>query len=150
MTENISDVIKPKKRDRKYLTAEQATKHLPNGGGRQLGSKNKTTIFKEVIREGFEERLQKDGMRVVDAVIAKAIGAPSKDKEGNNILDEDGKKIYRNGDMQAAKLLFDRILPTSKAIDLDKLEQAKGISINISIGELTREEEAINGEFEEI
>lgn len=82
--------------------------------GRPKGVKNKTTIFKEAIREGFEERLLKDGMKVVDAVVAKAI----------------------DGDMTAAKLLLDRILPTSKAIDLDQLEKSKGLNISINIGQL--------------
>lgn len=82
--------------------------------GRPKGVKNKTTIFKEVIREGFEDKLLKDGMKVIDAVVAKAI----------------------DGDMTAAKLLLDRILPTSKAIDLEALEKSKGLSISINIGSL--------------
>lgn len=82
--------------------------------GRPKGIKNKTTIFKEAIREGFEEKLMKDGMKVVDAVVAKAI----------------------DGDMTAAKLLLDRILPTSKAIDLDQLEKSKGVTISINLGSL--------------
>jgi hypothetical protein len=101
----------PRKNGR--LTKEEATKRLPKG--RPAGAKNKTTIFKEVIREGFEERLEKDGMKVIDAVVAKAI----------------------DGDMQAAKLLLDRILPTTKAIDLDALENSKGLTISINVGELT-------------
>lgn len=86
-------------------------KHLK---GRPKGAKNKTTLFKEVIREGFEDKLLKDGMKVVDAVVKKAL----------------------EGDMTAAKLLLDRILPTSKAIDLDQLEKSKGLSISINVGSL--------------
>jgi hypothetical protein len=95
--------------------------------GRPKGIKNKTTIFKEAIREGFEEKLMKDGMKVVDAVVAKAI----------------------EGDMTAAKLLLDRILPTSKAIDLDQLEKSKGVSISIQIGDL-QEPQAIDAEVIEV
>jgi hypothetical protein len=108
----IKDVIQPKKQNRKYLSREEATARLPVG--RPKGAKNNTTIFKEVIREGFEKQLLKDGMKVVEAVIKKAL----------------------DGDMTAAKLLLDRILPTTKAIDLDDLENAKGFSISVNIGNL--------------
>lgn len=95
-----------------YPSREEATSRLPVG--RPKGAKNKTTIFKEVIREGFEDKLLKDGMKVVDAVVAKAL----------------------EGDMTAAKLLLDRILPTSKAIDLEQLEKSKGLSISINVGSM--------------
>lgn len=108
----IKDVIQPKKQNRKYLSREEATARLPVG--RPKGAKNNTTIFKEVIREGFEKQLLKDGMKVVEAVIKKAL----------------------NGDMTAAKLLLDRILPTTKAIDLDDIENSKGFSISVNIGNL--------------
>ena len=97
-----------------------------NRKGRPKGAKNKTTIFKEVIREGFEERLLVEGMNVLDAVISKA----------------------KEGDMTAAKLLLDRILPTSKAIDLEQLEKSKGLSISINVGsfESPSDEDVIEGE----
>ena len=101
----------PRKNGR--LTAKEATKRLPLG--RPKGAVNKTTIFKEVIREGFEKTMEKDAQKVINAVVTKAI----------------------EGDMQAAKLLLDRILPTTKAIDLDQLENSKGLTISINVGELT-------------
>lgn len=104
---------------RRYPTKEEATSRLPVG--RPKGAKNKTTLFKEAIRDGFEDRLMKDGMKVVDAVVAKAI----------------------EGDMTAAKLLLDRILPTTKAIDLDALEKAKGLTISLNIGNL--EDKVVEG-----
>lgn len=82
--------------------------------GRPVGAKSKTTIFKEVMREGFEERLQKDFRRVLNAVIEKAV----------------------DGDMTAAKLLMDRVIPVQKSIDLDDLDKGKGLSISINIGSL--------------
>jgi len=106
--------------DDKKLT--QARGH--NLKGRPKGCKNKTTIFKEVIREGFENKLLKDGMKVVDAVVAKAL----------------------EGDMTAAKLLLDRILPTSKAIDLDALEKSQGLSISINVGSLEKQLNPIEAE----
>ena len=97
--------------------------------GRPKGVKNKTTLFKEAIREGFEERLLKDGMKVVDAVVAKAV----------------------DGDMTAAKLLLDRILPTSKAIDLEQLEKSKGLSISINVGSMQSEQnEVLDAEIVEV
>ena len=101
----------PRKNGR--LTKKEATKRLPVG--RPKGAVNKTTIFKEVIREGFEKTMEKDAQKVINAVVTKAI----------------------EGDMQAAKLLLDRILPTTKAIDLDQLENSKGLTISINVGELT-------------
>jgi len=93
--------------------------------GRPKGMKNKATIFKEVIREGFEKRLLKDGMRVIDAVVEQAI-------EGN---------------MQAAKLLLDRILPTTKSIDLEELEKRHGVKIQINVGSLEKDKgEVLEGE----
>jgi len=108
---------KPKKetvpRKNGRLTKAEATKRLPVG--RPKGAVNKATIFKEVVREGFEKTMQKDAKRVIDAVVSKAI----------------------EGDMQAAKLLLDRILPTTKAVDLDQLENSKGLTITVNVGELT-------------
>ena len=106
--------------------AEQAI--TKNKGGRPKGSLNKTTIFKEVMRNGFEDKLLSDGMKVIDAVVAKAV----------------------EGDMTAAKLLLDRILPTSKAIDLDALEKSKGLSISINVGSLEQQLEPIEAEVIEV
>ncbi len=108
------------------MTTDVAVKR-PRGHnlkGRPKGIKNKTTLFKEVIREGFEEKLLTDGMKVVDAVVDKAL----------------------QGDMTAAKLLLDRILPTSKAIDLGDLEKSKGLSITLNIGSLEEELDVIDAE----
>lgn len=97
--------------------------------GRPKGIKNKTTIFKEAIREGFEEKLLKDGQKVIDAVVKKAI----------------------DGDMTAAKLLLDRMLPTSKAIDLEQLEKSKGLTISVNIGSLEdKTKEIIDAEIVEV
>jgi len=85
-----------------------------NLNGRPKGVKNKTTIFKEAMQQGFENLLQKEGKKVFEAVVAKA----------------------KDGDMQAAKLILDRILPTAKAIDLEDLGRSKGIQINISVGKV--------------
>ena len=81
--------------------------------GRPPGAKNKTTLFKEVMQEGFEKALVKKFPKVVEIVLNKAL----------------------KGDMRAAKMLFDRVVPVSKAVDLDNLGRS-GISISITVGEM--------------
>ena len=78
-------------------------------GGRPPGAKNKTTLFKEAMREGFEELLERDGKKVFKAVVDKAL----------------------DGDMTAAKLILDRIVPV---VDIDKsnVKDKFNISINVS------------------
>lgn len=82
--------------------------------GRPKGVLNKTTLFKQVMQEGFEAALEKDFKKVLRTVIDKAI----------------------DGDMVAAKMLLDRVVPTSKAIDLDDLAKSKGLTISINVGSL--------------
>lgn len=60
-------------------------------GGRPPGAKNKTTLFKEAMRDGFEEKLMTDGKKVFDACVAKAI----------------------EGDTTAMKIIMDRIIPVA-------------------------------------
>ncbi len=81
--------------------------------GRPPGQKNKTTIFKEVMQLGFEKALEKKFPELVKLVLERAL----------------------KGDMKAAKMLFDRVVPVSKAIDLDNLGK-QGISISIHVGEM--------------
>ncbi len=99
---------------KRSVPPEPPKKRGHNLKGRIKGVKNKSTIFKEVMRDGFEARMKKDFKKVVDVVLDKAM----------------------EGDMVAAKMLFDRVIPQTKSIDLDDLEKSKGLSINISIGSL--------------
>lgn len=62
-----------------------------NRKGRDKGSKNKSTILKDILKNGFETEMEKDFIQVVKAVVAKA----------------------KDGDMTAAKLLFERVLPVA-------------------------------------
>lgn len=82
-----------------------------NLNGRPKGVKNKTTLFKEAMREGFEDKLMKEGMAVFDAVVSKA----------------------KEGDMTAAKMILDRIVPVSKAVDINATDISGkgGITIHI-------------------
>ena len=102
----------------------------PIGKGRPPGAKNKTTLFKEAMRNGFENLLQKDGEKVFKAVVDKAL----------------------DGDMTAAKLILDRIVPV---VDLDKssVKDRFNISINVSGMEPkidVMDGTAVDAEFEEI
>jgi len=81
--------------------------------GRPKGAKNKTTLFKEIMQEGFEKKMETDFKKVIQVVIDQA----------------------KNGDMKAAKMLFDRVIPVSKAVDLENLGK-KGISISINVGDM--------------
>ncbi len=84
--------------------------------GRPAGAKNKTTIFKEIMQEGFEKKMATDFKKVIQVVIDQA----------------------KLGDMKAAKMLFDRVIPVSKAVDLENLGK-KGISISINVGAMDEE-----------
>lgn len=98
--------------------------------GRPKGVLNKTTLFKQVMQQGFEEALQKDFHKVLRTVVDKAI----------------------DGDMTAAKMLLDRVVPTSKAIDLDDLAKSKGLTISINVGSLEESKPksiTVDGDIEE-
>lgn len=92
--------------------------------GRPKGAVNKSTLIREALKGNFEDLLQKKGQKLFEAVVDKAI----------------------DGDMTAAKLVLDRILPTSKAIDLSDLEKSKGLSIQINVGSM-KQPETIDAEI---
>lgn len=78
--------------------------------GRPKGVKNKTTLFKEAMKEGFENLLEKEAKKVFEAVVSEA----------------------KNGNMVAAKMILDRVVPVAKSIDISAGDTAKGgIVINI-------------------
>lgn len=85
--------------------------------GRPPGSKNSTTIFKEAIKQGFEETLQKDFQAVLNAVVKEA----------------------KKGNMQAAKILLDRAVPVTKAVEIDHKGQGAG-QIIINVGSLEQDD----------
>ena len=87
-------------------------KHLK---GRPKGVKNKQTLVKEAIRGGFDDMLIERGAKLLNMLFDEAID---------------------NKNMQAAKMLMDRALPNSKAIDLDQLEKSRGLTIEIKVGSL--------------
>lgn len=104
--------------------------------GRPVGSKNRVTILKEAIKNDSEEVILKHFPKIVDAVCKKA----------------------EKGDLRAAKLLFDRILPAKKVVDDRDEDQFQGlrsleITINTTHGHTkvhTVDEPIENVEYEEI
>ena len=105
----------------------QANSNLLAG---RSGTKNKTTLFKEAMREGFEQRLENDGIKVFNAVVQKAIGRPSTNEHGELLKDEEGNQMYLDGDVTAQKMIMDRIVPV---VDTEKVDTSKfNISINVS------------------
>lgn len=101
------------------------------GRGRPKGSKNKTTIFKEVMQNGFERELRKNFKGVLRAVIDKAKG----------------------GDMAAAKLLLDRVVPTSRAVD-PRAPGSGRFQVNINVSPMNDPDDnggvTVDAEFETI
>lgn len=97
--------------------------------GRPKGSKNSSTILKEALNQGFEKALKKDFEKVVNAVIKEAVG----------------------GNMQAAKLIFDRAIPAKKAVEVDHKNAGPGqIVINVERLEAPKPDaKVIEGEVED-
>ena len=91
-----------------------------NPTGRKIGSKNKTTLLKEALKNDFEEVLRKDFKRVLRVVVDAAL----------------------DGDMKAAKMLLDRAVPVHKAVEFKTGDSGSG-GVNIIIGRLDRPEELI-------
>ena len=98
-----------------------------NLNGRPKGAKNRSTLVKEAIRGGFDELMMKSAQKVFEAVVEEAIV---------------------NKNMTAAKLIMDRVLPTSKAVDLEALEKSQGLSISINVGSLEKQLNPIDADVE--
>ena len=75
--------------------------------GRPTGSKNASTILKESLLTESSDIIMKEFPKIVKAVV-KAAG---------------------DGDMRAAKMLFDRVIPARKAVEHIQADGNKGITI---------------------
>lgn len=98
-------------------------------GGRPKGSKNKSTLLREALNNQFEEALKIQFEAVVSAVVKEAI----------------------DGNMVAAKMLLDRIIPVHKAADFKKT--AGGVEISINVEGFSQPDikvEAVEADYEEI
>jgi len=112
------------------LSAEK--KEITPKRGRPKGSKNKDTIFKELMNEDFQ------------ALATQEVGKVFK------VLFDEAK----DGNMQAIKMLMDRVVPVTKAVDLADMDRS-GLTIEIKVGNLEDtvgkiEKVDITGSYEEI
>lgn len=111
---------------------ENTTDKLPvkNKGGRPKGSKNKDTIFKEMMSTKFQNVAKSDIQKVYKILFERA----------------------QEGDMKAIKLILDRVVPVTKAVDLAELEKG-GLQINIQVGDMKNpyaEADAIDADYVEV
>ena len=105
---------------------------VANPKGRTPGVKNKTTIFKEAMLAGAENIFVANIEKIADVVCAKAV----------------------DGDMTAAKMVFDRLIPQRKAVDINHGPQ-KDHSIQIVIQSLedklnVKAAEIVEADYEEV
>ena len=92
-----------------FQAPEQVKPTMPKGG-RPKGAKNKSTLLREALNNQFEEALQVKFEAVVSAVMQEAI----------------------DGNMVAAKMILDRIIPVHKAADFKKISSG-GMEITINV-----------------
>lgn len=99
-------------------------------GGRPKGAKNKSTLLREALNHEFEEALKIKFEAVVNAVVNEAV----------------------SGNMVAAKMLLDRIIPVHKAADFKKTPGgAMEITINVdSLRSPSIRVEAEDADYEDI
>lgn len=91
-----------------------------NPAGRPKGSKNKITLMKLALEGELRTQLKKDAVDILDMAI----------------------KLAKSGDTAMLKLLIDKMIPTSKAMEDDSPVKEK---INIAIQRLPDEGVIING-----
>lgn len=85
--------------------------------GRQVGAKNKTTLVKEAIKGDWEGLMQTKAKKVFEAVVEKAL----------------------KGDTSCMKMILDRAVPVSKAVDINASDIGKTGGITIHIEKLVAE-----------
>ena len=81
-------------------------------GGRPPGSPNKTTLFKQAMREGFEKLLETEGEKVFRACVDKAL----------------------EGDTTAMKIIMDRVMPVA---DVTGAKASGNMQVVINVDSMT-------------
>jgi hypothetical protein len=102
-------------------------------GGRQKGTKNQTTIFKEAVLQEAEDIL----MANVTKIVKKTID------------------LAEEGDTTCLKILWDRIIPTKRHEDSEGREDKLNISISIEGMEtktatISEQRNVVDGDFKEV
>ena len=127
MIEQLRLQEEEKKEKRKHLI--KPGQKLP-GAGRPKGAKNQVTLLKETILHNAEEKVLQEFMQIVETTI----------------------KLANQGDTTCLKILWDRIIPSKRAIDVNHTGSDKmNVVINISgletkgIADVT----IVDGEFTE-
>lgn len=109
---------------RKQLEANVAGKR-----GRKVGSKNKLTLLREAVLEKAEHMVLSDWEEVVQTTLTLA----------------------KAGDTQCLKILWDRVIPSKRAIDNDAADKNPSVTINISGLEVKSVmDEPVDAEFTEV
>jgi DNA-binding protein len=101
-----------------------------NPRGRPKGAKSKSTVLREACEQGFEQKLRKDFKKVLDSVVDAAV----------------------KGDMKAAKMIMDRVIPVQRAVDMNEMVD-KNFGITISIENMETKHITVSaeeGDYEEV
>ncbi len=110
---------------------QENTAIVPRKRGRPPGAKNKDTLFKELMAGKFHEIAKQNIEKTFEVLFEEA----------------------HDGNMQAIKMIMDRVVPASKAIDMEDLDR-KGLTIEIKVGSLEEkvsiEGNVVDGDFEEV
>ena len=124
MLERAQAQEEKKEKRRKQLQANTAGKQ-----GRTKGSKNKLTLLREAVLEKAEEMVLSDWEEVVANTITLA----------------------KSGDTTCLKILWDRVIPSKRAVDPSEKGKTPEITINISGLEVTRVlDEPVDAEYTEV
>lgn len=123
----------PKKKGKRGAHLAPAWKPGQSGNpnGRPKGSKNKLTLLKEMVLQNAETMVLEDFEKIVAATL----------------------KLAKEGDSTCLKIIWDRIIPSKRAVDErgDGKEDKLNISISIEGMSVTSVGgEAVDGEFTEV
>jgi hypothetical protein len=110
---------KPEFLEHVEIEVERKDEPKQNKMGRPKGSVNKRntkeSLFRDQMEVHFQKVMRKDFTHVLKKTVEKAV----------------------EGDMQATKMLMDRVIPVGKAVDL--MDNKGTPQININIGSLVKE-----------
>lgn len=124
LTQDLIESQKPKKKKGQFKKG-----HVPMNNSRK-GSKNKATIFRDTVLAKAENLVLRDWTNIVQKTIEMA----------------------NAGDSTALKILWDRMLPSKKAVDVNHKGGPMQVTINVSKLDTVdvTSEEIIEAEYEEV
>lgn len=117
------------KEERREKRRKQLEANVAGKRGRPAGSKNKLTLLREAVLEKAEHMVLTDWEEIVQTTLTLA----------------------KAGDTTCLKILWDRVIPSKRAIDPDAADKNPNITINISgLQVKSVMDEPVEAEFEEI